>query len=273
MNKLTSKIINLKNNYFLYEKQFLETLQVYVNAHQFVQKNNFKKYLLISGFAFLLLFTIIIKLILSGVESSQEPLTKWLLPYLQKYLTLNPEDIKNGIKGLFWLIKKAIESNKDAIFSTVFLIIGTPFFSFISSKTEEIITGKTYAFHWSGFVKELKRGLNLSIRNSLKQWGLIFIITIIALIPLIDIFTPLITFIIQAFFNGILMTDYTLERQGFSAKNSEIFYNQHKPEMFAIGLGFMFLLLIPVIGWFIAPTYGIVASYLYFTSVESNHKK
>lgn len=232
-----------------------------------------KKYLLISGFAFLLLFTIIIKLILSGVESSQEPLTKWLLPYLQKYLTLNPEDIKNGIKGLFWLIKKAIESNKDAIFSTVFLIIGTPFFSFISSKTEEIKTGKTYPFQWSGFIKELKRGLSLSIRNSSKQWGIILIITIIALIPLIDIFTPLITFIIQAFFNGILMTDYTLERQGFSVKESEEFYNHHKPEMFAIGFGFMFLLLIPVIGWFIAPTYGIVASYLYFTSIENEINK
>ena len=66
------------------------------------------------------------------------------------------------------------------------------------------------------------------------------------------------------YYNGILLTDYTLERQGFNLKQSEDFYSAHKPEMFAIGLGFMFLLLIPVIGWFIAPTYGLVASYLQF---------
>jgi hypothetical protein len=41
--------------------------------------------------------------------------------------------------------------------------------------------------------------------------------------------------------------------------------SNHKPEMFALGLGFMFILLIPVIGWFLAPTYGLVASYLFFS--------
>jgi len=60
------------------------------------------------------------------------------------------------------------------------------------------------------------------------------------------------------------MTDYTLERQGFSVKESQVYYRQHKPELFGIGLGLMFLLLIPVIGWFLAPTYALVTAYLNF---------
>jgi CysZ protein len=247
-----------------YETIVLQILSIYFDAHKFVRNNSFRKYLLVSGIAFLLLFTITIKAILYGINYLEYPVTIELVPILQKFLTLSPADISKGIQATFWLISKAIEANKDAIFSTVFLIIGTPFFSFISSKTEEILSGNTYNFSWTVFLKEIKRGISISVRNSIKQFGLILLITLFALIPLVDIVAPLITFNVQAYYNGILLTDYTLERQGFTVKQSEEFYSAHKPEMFAIGLGFMFLLLIPVIGWFIAPTYGLVASYLQF---------
>ncbi len=246
----------------------LNSLSIYFDAHRFIRKNNFIKYLFVSGIAFLFLFTITIKSIIYGVDYIENPITLWLLPLLQKVLMLSPEDITKGIKAIFWLIKKAIEANQDAIFSTVFLIIGTPFFSFISSKTEEVISGKVYPFQFSIFLKEIERGVSISFRNSMKQLALILLITLLALIPLVSIATPLLTFIVQAYYNGVLITDYTLERRGFSVKASQGFYKTHKPEMFAIGLGFMFLLLIPVVGWFIAPTYGLVASYLYFSGLK-----
>jgi uncharacterized protein involved in cysteine biosynthesis len=188
-----------------------------------------------------------------------------ILEILKNYISFNKSDIIKGINIAFWLIKKAVESNKDAIFSAVFLIIGTPFFSFISSKTEEAFSGVKYPFKWRTFFKELKRGILLSFRNSLKQFGLFILVLLLSFIPIIDIITPLLMFIIQAYFNGILMTDYTLERHGISIKDSEFFYKVNKIQMFAIGIGFMFLLLIPVIGWFIAPTYGLVASFLFYS--------
>ena len=255
---------NIKTKAKVYEETALNCLNIYFDTHRFVRNNNLRRYLLISGIAFLLLFTITIKAIIYGVNAVETPVTEGVLPYLKKVLTLNAEDIKKGIQASFWLVKKAIEANQDAIFSFVFLIVGTPFFSFISSKTEEIHSGKTYAFSFGTFLSEIKRGISLSIRNSLKQLGLILLITLLSFIPVIAIVTPLLTFIVQAYYNGILMTDYTLERQGYSIKQSEIFYKTHDAEMFAIGLGFMFLLLIPVVGWFLAPTYGIVASFLYF---------
>lgn len=90
------------------------------------------------------------------------------------------------------------------------------------------------------------------------------LITLISLIPIIGIIAPLLTFILQAYYNGILMTDYSLESEGYNQKESEKFYSQNKPIMFSIGLGFMLLLLIPVVGWFLAPTYALTASTLYF---------
>lgn len=247
-----------------YQQTVTECLPIYFDAHKFILHNQFRRYLLISGLVFLIFFSLIIQGALYGVNSVQAPISKWVLPYLEQFLTFEKEEIEKGLSAVFWLIKKAIESNKDAIFSVIFMIIGTPFFSFISSKTEEIVSGTKYTFQLKTFLKEVKRGVILSIRNSVKQVGLIIVISLIALIPFVGIIAPLLTFIIQAYFNGLLMTDYTLERQGFSIKESQTYYKNHKPELFSIGLGFMFLLLIPVIGWFLAPTYALVAAYLNF---------
>ena len=266
--KVNLKIQKIKNTAIQYEVTVLKILSIYFDAHKFIRKNNFRKYLIFSGLSFFLFFTITIKALIYLVNYFEEPITVELLPILQKFLTISEVDILKGIKGTFWLIKKAIEAYKDAIFSTIFLIIGTPFFSFISSKTEEIHSGTTYKFTWKGFLQEVKRGISISIRISIKQFGLILFITLVGLIPVIDLISPLLIFFIQMYYNGILMTDYTFERQGYNVKQSEAFYSAHKPEMFAIGLGFMFLLLIPVVGWFMAPTYGLVASYLYFSKVK-----
>ncbi len=63
------------------------------------------------------------------------------------------------------------------------------------------------------------------------------------------------------------MTDYRLKRKGISVNKSERFYKENKSEMFAISLGFMLLRLISLIRWFLAPTYGIVASYTYYKNI------
>jgi CysZ protein len=211
-----------------------------------------------------LLFSISIKAIITGIENTEPTVTLWILGYMKGYLNLSAEDLKLGIKGAFWLLKTAINSNKDSIFTSLFLIIGTPYFSFISEKVQKILTKTSKPFSFKGWLNEIRRGLKLSITNSFKQLGFVLLITLISLIPVIGIIAPLLTFIVQAYYNGILMTDYSLVREGYNLKESKKFYSQNKAIMFSLGLGFMFLLLIPVIGWFLAPTYALTASSLYF---------
>jgi CysZ protein len=244
-------------------------LPVFFDAHQLIVKHRFKTFLLISGFTFLLLFSFSISLLLKGIETLEDPVTEFSLPYLDKILTVGAATITRGITSLFWLVKFAINSNKDALFASLFMIIGTPYFSYISARTEEVVSGKKYPFHFWTFLKEIKRGIVLSLRNSFKQLGWLILISLFALIPFIGVIAPLFTFIVQAYYNGLLMTDYTLERQGYSVKESQVYYRQHKPELFAIGLGLMFLFLIPVIGWFLAPTYALVAAYLNFEKTKA----
>jgi CysZ protein len=252
-----------------YNNSVVEGLTFFIKAHDFVWKNNFKWLLLVSGFSFLILFSFTIKLIIGGVEQSQPFVTQWLIFHGKGYLNIPVSQMKSGIDAGFWLLEKAIKANKDSIFTTLFLIIGTPYFSFISAKVAKLLGRKSSPFSFKQLWKEIKRGLKISIRNSVKQFFLILVITGFSFVPVVGIFAPLFTFIVQAYYNGILMTDYTLERNSYDVKESKLYYKQHKPLLFSIGLGFMFLLLIPVIGWFLAPTYALVASALFFLKNEN----
>lgn len=240
----------------------MDVLQAYFQAHAFILKYPLKRYLLFSGLFFLILFAFSIRALLYGVSQIEQPVTTWLLEQSVHYLTIEEDKIKTGITAGFWLARKIIDSNKDSIFLFLFFIIGVPYFSFISSKTEQYHTGKKYAFSFKTFFKELKRGLRISIYLNFKQLYWLIIISLFSLIPYIGMLSPLFVFIVKTYYSGILMTDYSLERHQFDAEESKAFYKNHKSEMFAIGLGMMFLLLIPVIGWFLAPTYAIVTSTL-----------
>lgn len=250
------------------EKTVLAVLEVYFDAHRFIGQNRLRKYLLISGIAFLFLFSLIINAILYAVDALEPSISEVVLPFVKKFTTIDAGYIQKGVQGAFWLTKKTIEGNKDAIFGFVFMVVGVPYFSFISAKTEDYLHQTAYPFSWGSFFKEIRRGLSISIRTTFKQFLAIIGITVLSFIPVLGIVAPLLTFIVQAYYNGIILTDYTLERRGYSVRESLQFYEGGKDEMFAIGLGFMFLLLVPVVGWFLAPTYGLVASALLFLRLE-----
>lgn len=244
-----------------YNNEILTGLQYFFDAHNFIQNNNFLKYLLISGFIFIAFFSISLQALMHGIDSLEPIATNWLIDNFMSYINLSVENVKSWIHATFWLIKTMISGNQDKIFTMIFLIIGSFYFSFITGKINDIVFGKqTIPSKWT---YEIIRGLKLSSINSIKQLGLFLIITLFSYIPIIGIVAPLLTFITQAYFNGITMADYALEKQGLSVKDSKEFYKANKPVLFAIGLGFMFLLLIPVIGWFLAPSYALIASELY----------
>lgn len=264
LKKLKMKKLNVESVKYTskhYNNEILSGLQNFFDAHNFILKNNFLKYLLISGTIFLAFFSISLKALMYGIDAIEPISTKWLIENLIPYLNLSIDNINTGIHASFWLLKTTINGNQDKIFTMIFLIIGSFYFSFITGKINDIIFGKQQ--NQSKWTTEIIRGFKLSSINSLKQLMLFLIITLFSYIPILGMIAPLLSFVIQAYYNGILMADYALEKQGLSVKSSKEFYKKNKPALFAIGLGFMFLLLIPVIGWFMAPTYALIASEIY----------
>jgi CysZ protein len=238
-------------------------LQLFLDAHVFIWQNKLKRYLLISGFAFLILFSISIQGLLHWIDLNETWITKWLLNQGTHYIKLSKTELKYGVNGIFWLVRHSINANKDSFFTSIFLIIGTPYFSLISRKVHQLLLTHPKRENL-GLLAEIWRGIKLSISNSFKQFGLILVITGLSFIPVLSILTPLMTFVVLAYYNGILMMDYSLERNGFTIQESRVIYKQNKSLLFALGLGFMFILLIPVIGWFLAPTYALVGGALVY---------
>lgn len=147
-------------------------------------------------------------------------------------------------------------------FKYFFLILGSPVFAYLSEKTEAIIEEKDFPFSWRKFFIDIIRGIRVASRNA--AWQTIFTISILllALIPVAGWFTPLLSLVIECYYLGFSMMDYTAERRGYSFRYSISFINKHKG--LAIGNGMVFYMMhaLPVVGWVLAPGYAVIAATL-----------
>ncbi|KAF0240854.1 MAG: hypothetical protein FD136_1608 [Chitinophagaceae bacterium] len=149
-----------------------------------------------------------------------------------------------------------------SLFKYLFLIIGSPLFAYLSEKTEAIIEGKDYPFSLVQLWKDMLRGMKLAFRNGLWQTVYIISIVILSLIPILGWLTPILALIIECYYYGFSMLDYTMERNKKSAPESIFFIGSHKGLAIGNGMVFYFMHLIPIIGWVLAPAYAVVAATL-----------
>ncbi len=251
----------------------VSVLKVYFDAHDFIMQSRIKRYLLVSGLIFLTLFSVGLNFMIDGIDYAQEPLTNWIISHGKDY-TFDTSYVETGMETLFWLITFAIDSNRDSIFLSLFFIIGVPYLSHIIAKTFELLSFESAP---GTFFQGFFRGLKISFYMTLQQFAWIAVISLFSLIPVVGIISPLLTFMVQAYFSGIMIADYSLERKGLGYKESKAYYKANRVAMLAIGLGMLFLLLIPVIGWFMAPTYAAVVSAIYIHSnwaeIQEKHGK
>lgn len=153
-------------------------------------------------------------------------------------------------------------------FKYLFLIIGSPVFSWLSEKTEAIINNKKYPFIFKKFVKDIFRGIQIAVRNSLWQTVYLVSILILSLIPVIGWASPLLAVFMECYFFGFSMLDYTCERKGLSSVESFDFIGRHKGLAIGNGMVFYLMHLLPFAGWVFAPGYAVVAATVSFQDEE-----
>ena len=147
-----------------------------------------------------------------------------------------------------------------SLFKYLFLIVGSPLFAYLSEKTEAIIEGKDFPFNFKQLLKDILRGIRLSLRNML--WQTVYTVTILLLsfIPLLGWVTPLIAMIVECYYLGFSMLDYSCERNKLSPSQSVAFIGRHKGLAIGNGLMFYAMHLIPILGWILAPSYAVIAA-------------
>ncbi len=161
--------------------------------------------------------------------------------------------------ALLWLIMMLLYFS---LFKFLFLIIGSPVFAYLSEKTASIIEGKDFPFSFTQLGKDILRGIKLALRNSVWQTVYVLSILLLSLIPLIGWLTPILAVLVECYYYGFSMLDYSMERQKKTPAESIFYIGNHKG--LAIGNGFIFYLMhmLPIIGWILAPSYAVVAATL-----------
>ena len=168
---------------------------------------------------------------------------------------------------ILWMIQMLLYFS---LFKYLFLIIGSPIFAYLSEKTEAIIEGKEYPFSFIQLLKDIIRGIKIAIRNAGWQTVYMFTILLLAFIPILGLATPLITILIECYYYGFSMLDYSMERNKKTSSESIFFIGHHKGLAIGNGIVFYLMHLLPVVGWLLAPAYAVIAATLSLHVTKEN---
>ncbi|MCH2156163.1 MAG: EI24 domain-containing protein [Opitutales bacterium] len=150
------------------------------------------------------------------------------------------------------------------------MIAWAPVFGFVSEKIDAHLQGAiARTFSAKHLAQDLWRALRITVR-SLFYWVLWVLISLgLLLIPVIggplSFFALLLT---NGYFATLGLIDSCLERRQFSIDQTFDFARQHRMALLSIGLAFSLCLMIPIIGWILAPGLAVAAGTAYCVKVE-----
>ena len=143
------------------------------------------------------------------------------------------------------------------------LMLLSPLLAYASERTEEILSGRSFAFSWSQLFRDAVRGSLLALRNGTVELFAVVIIGIAGLVlPILLPLNVVLLFLLSAYFYGFSMVDYVLERRKLRVADSVHVVNDHLGPVIGIGMAFSLLMRIPLLGTMIAPLLGAVGAVL-----------
>lgn len=240
-------------------KELVIAFQSYFKAHQFISKHRLWKWIILPGIIYALLFFFGMWLFWSSSTEAIAYLSGKL--GVIQWLKESDNSFFNFLFILGSLIFRLILMFfYFSLFKYLFLIVGSPIFAYLSEKTESILEGKEYPFNFIQLWKDIKRGIRLALRNTLWQTVYTLAILILSMIPVVGWITPVIAFLVECYYYGFSMLDYSCERHKLSPSQSIEFIGRHKG--LAIGNGIIFFLMhgFLFVGWVLAPAYAVVAA-------------
>lgn len=147
-----------------------------------------------------------------------------------------------------------------SLFKYLFLIIGSPLFAYLSEKTESIMEGKELELSSRQLFRDMWRSIRLALRNSLWQTVYVVSLLLLTLFPVAGWVAPVIAVLVECYYYGFSMLDYSFERHQLSPAAGISFIGQHKGLAIGNGIVFYLMHLVPILGWVLAPAYAVVAA-------------
>ncbi|ACX75786.1 cysZ family protein [Fibrobacter succinogenes subsp. succinogenes S85] len=233
-------------------KQFKTGFAAYIKAIRLIRANKLTRYLLIPA---ILNIIVVVAFIFSGVGISD-----WINGIIER----STENMNGWIHAGMVAIKIILPIVFFALFifigGTIVNILMSPIYTFLSEKTETILTGKEFPFDMKQTLKDILRAVVIAVRNTAKQLVLTALCLLLNFIPIAGSIASLILiFIINAYYFGFGFMDYTYERWRLSPKDSR--KETHKLKFVAFATGAVYSLpLYLICGSFIAAFIGGVST-------------
>ena len=153
-------------------------------------------------------------------------------------------------------------------FSTIATIIASPFYGLLADKAERIING-THGDDMTVFelIKDIPRILKRELRKQLFFLPLALLCLVISFVPVINIISPVLWFVLTSYFGCLQYADYSYD-------NHKISFNQIEQDLkgsflssFCMGAVIALSLSIPLLNLFV-PAAAVCAGTRYFVSLQ-----
>ena len=133
------------------------------------------------------------------------------------------------------------------VYKHIVMALSAPFMSPVSTAIEHHFLGEKHIHRNTSNTSQLWRGIRINVRNLAMEIFITIPLLILSLIPVLNIVTTVLLFLVQAYYAGFGNMDYTLERH-YGYKESVGFVKRHKGVAIGNGIIFTIMLFIPVIG-------------------------
>ncbi len=240
-------------------REVLAAIQSYAKAHQFISRHSLWRWILIPGIIYCALFVAGIYLVWGYSGDFVEylfnllPLRIWIQDLESSWVSFVFILLGFSIRILLLLLY-------FSYFKYFFLILGSPLFAWLSEKTEATLQRRDFPFSMQQLLKDILRGIKLSFRNMLYQTICLLLLFLLSFIPVLGWITPLAGFLIECYFFGFSMMDYSCERHRLNMRESIAFIKEHRGMALGNGMVFYLFMFIPLLGWALAPSYAVIAA-------------
>ena len=174
------------------------------------------------------------------------------------------------LKFLFWMLS-------GTFIKYILLMVLSPIFSLLSEKAEEKLTGKSFPFSFVQLLKDIGRGIVISLRNMILEYFFIFIGFILCLFfpPFIFVTTPILL-LMGWYFVGFALLDYSCERHKFGVGKGIQFIKKNKGYAIGIGMVYSFFMALPfvpgqVLGMMFGPAVAVIGATLSFLAIQKEN--
>jgi CysZ protein len=245
-------------------KEIVLAFQSWDGTRRFIQQHRLLKWMILPGIFYTLLFIAAVYFFFRSSDqvvnwiSSKLNIESWLQQKRSEWLSFL--FVMSGV-----MMRLTLTLFYFSLFKYLVLVFGAPLFAYLSEKTESSLENKSEPVKFETIKKDSIRSIRLALRNC--GWQTVYFIALIflSLVPVAGWIVPLICLLMECYYFGFSMVDFSLARNGFTEGQSIIFIGRHKG--FAIGNGIVFFFMHILV--FLAPAYAMIASTLTIHHVKT----